>query len=129
MIICCSMGRSSWRLQEVLLLDQLRDTDRGRDLLASNGTKWWANARNWFAAEYLKEFRDVCFEAETDAEFEQRKKVQPRGELQRFGAETDDDRQARVSKVPNVSMMVVARDWTLSMSRWPHSASGHGSRV
>ena len=94
--------------------------------MSSTGTKWWANARNWFVAEYQKEFQ---FDAETDEEFEQRKKVQPRGELQRFGAETDDDRQARVSKVPNVSMMVVARDWTLSMSRWPHSASGHGSRV
>ena len=98
-----SMGRSTWRLQELLLLERLRNSDCGRDLLSSSGTKWWTNARNWFVAEYQKEFSHVQFDAETDEEFDQRKKLQPRGDLERYPAESEDDRKARVSRAPEVS--------------------------
>lgn len=102
-----SMAPRTWRLQEFSFLLAIGDTDEGRKLLAkaqaANTDEWWLHCRNYWVRKYLDTFA-AAFPEESEAEFEQRQKMQPRAKtLTRFSAETEADRQHRLDRIRQVS--------------------------
>ncbi|RDX47945.1 hypothetical protein OH76DRAFT_1484381 [Lentinus brumalis] len=96
------MAPRTWRRQEHEFLLNLCETDEGRQLLsrASESSKdpWWLHCCNYWTRKYKDEFPG-CFPAETEAEFQERKASQPHAKtLERFRAETEEERDIRLQK-------------------------------
>ncbi len=108
------MGRLTWRTPELIFLDSIENSETGKKLLKDarkhkdeNGaiqhTGWFRRAAAHFTTQYLKEFENKDpFGPETDLEFAYRQKLQPRGTLVRYGAETEAEKKKRLEAIPKV---------------------------
>ncbi|KAJ8474050.1 hypothetical protein ONZ51_g7479 [Trametes cubensis] len=100
LVSCDTMGKSTWRMQEILLLEMLDKSDQARQLYESASkpdSGWWSKTVNYYTTAYLKEFKDVCFPRETDSELAARQARTPSAQLSRFEEETAQAKQARLS--------------------------------
>lgn len=104
-----------WRAQELIFLDSVAESDEGRAQIKKSNVDrregrsyWFRNATNLFIKKYKEEFPD-CFQDETTVEFAYRRQRQPHAKLQRYTAETETERDTRLSTVNKASSEIINR--------------------
>ncbi|KAI9062145.1 hypothetical protein FKP32DRAFT_1677483 [Trametes sanguinea] len=96
------MGRTTWRLQELALFEEIERSEEGRrfrEAATKRKTGWFGEAVRYYVQRYLERFKDHCFEKETVSDYLARQQRMPNAKITPFAAETEDDRLARVSKI------------------------------
>ena len=119
LVSCATMGKSTWRMQEILLLEMLDNSDTARQLYESASQQdsgWWSKSVNYYTTAYLDKFKDDCFPRETDSELAARQARTPSAELSRFEAETAEARQQRLEMIRKVRICLYAKRRPLTPS-------------
>ncbi|KAI9068228.1 hypothetical protein FKP32DRAFT_1672391 [Trametes sanguinea] len=96
------MGKSTWRLQELALLEEIDRSEEGRrfrEAAEKRKSGWFGDAVRYYVQRYLDNFKDHRFEKETVSEFLSRQQRMPTAKITPFEAETEDDRLARLRKI------------------------------
>ncbi|KAJ2984405.1 hypothetical protein NUW54_g10526 [Trametes sanguinea] len=96
------MGKSTWRLQELALLEEIDRSEEGRkfrEAAEKRKSGWFGEAVRYYVQRYLDNFKDHRFEKETVSEFLSRQQRMPTAKITPFEAETEDDHLARLRKI------------------------------
>ena len=98
-----------WRAQELIFLDSVAESEEGRAQLKMSSTDqsegrtyWFRNATNLFVLRYQEAFSG-CFEEESSVEFAYRQQRQRYAKLERYGKETEAERDERLKTVNKAS--------------------------